>query len=113
MVLGLLGSFVLALSFWTRLRVLHENYNLLWLIPLHFPAGLWLWLTKRRPVLLRGYLWFALVAAGVFVCFSFLLPQKFNPAIFPVLIMVAWRCALEVFPNSGGEEESRGAGVME
>jgi Domain of unknown function (DUF4105) len=103
MVLGLLGSFVLALSFWTRLRVLHENYNLLWLIPLHFPAGLWLWLTKRRPVLLRWYLWFAFLAAGAFVCFSFLLPQKFNPAIFPVLIMVAWRSALEVFPSSGGE----------
>jgi hypothetical protein len=103
MVLGLLGSFVLALSFWTRLEVLHENYNLLWLIPLHFPAGLWLWLTKRRPVLLRWYLWFAFAAAGAFVCFSFLLPQKFNPAIFPVLIMVAWRCALEVFPTSGGE----------
>ncbi len=101
MILGFVGFFVLALSFWTRLRVLHENYNLLWLIPLHFPAGLWLLLAKRRPILLRCYLWFAFVAAGVFVCFSFLLPQKFNPAVFPVLIIIAWRCALEMFqPNT-------------
>jgi Domain of unknown function (DUF4105) len=99
MILGLLGTFVLALSSWTRLWVLHENYNLFWLVPLHFPAGLWLLFSRRRPVFLRWYLWFAFVDAGVFVCFSFLLPQKFDPAIFPLLMIVAWRCALELFPT--------------
>jgi Domain of unknown function (DUF4105) len=103
MILGFLGFFVLGLSFWTRLWVLHQNYNLLWLIPFHFPAGLWMLLVKRRPVLLRWYLWFAFLASGIFVCFSFLLPQKFNPAVFPLLIIVAWRCALEAFPTSRGE----------
>jgi hypothetical protein len=98
MIPGLLGIFVFVLSSWTHLWVLHENYNLLWLIPLHFPAGLWLLLVKGRPVFLRWYLWFAFFAAGLFVCFSFLLPQRFNPAIIPVLIIIAWRCALEVFP---------------
>jgi hypothetical protein len=103
MILGLLGSFILGLSFWTRLWVLHQNYNLLWLIPLHFPAGLWLLLSKPRPVffIMRWYLWFALVAASAFVCFSGLLPQKFNPAVFPLAIIVAWRCALELFPIRG------------
>ena len=100
MILGLLGTFVLGVSFWTRLWVLHENYNLLWLVPLHLPAGLWLLFAKRRPVFLRWYLWFAFLAAVVFVCFSFLLPQKFNPAVFPLLIIVAWRCALELRPVS-------------
>ena len=102
MILGLLGIFVLTLSFWTRLWVLHENYNLMWLIPFHFPAGLWLLLAKRRPVLLQWYLWFTFFAAGIFICFSFLLPQRFNPAIFPLLIILLWRCALELFPISGG-----------
>jgi hypothetical protein len=97
-ILGLVGSFILVLSFWSRLWVLHENYNLLWLVPLHLPAGLWLLFTKRRPVFLRWYLWFAFLAAVVFVCFSFLLPQKFSPAVFPLLIIVAWRCALELLP---------------
>jgi Domain of unknown function (DUF4105) len=101
MILGLVGSFILALSFWSRLWVLHDNYNLLWLIPLHLPAGLWLLLTKRRPVFLGWYLWFAFLAAVMFVCFSFLLPQKFSPAVFPLLIIVAWRCALELFPILG------------
>jgi hypothetical protein len=103
MILGLLGIFVCALSFWTHLWVLHANYNLLWLIPLHFPAGLWLLLAKGRPVLLRWYMWFAFLAAGLFICFSFLLPQRFNPAIMPVLIIIAWRCALEVFPATASQ----------
>lgn len=97
MILGALGLFVLGLSLWTRLWVLHRNYNLWWLIPLHFPAGLWLLLAKDRPVLLHWYLWFAFLAAGMFVCLSFLLPQRFSPAVVPLLIIVAWRCALEVF----------------
>jgi Domain of unknown function (DUF4105) len=99
MILGLLGTFVLVLSFWTHLWVLHENYNLLWLIPLHLPAGICLLLTKGRPIFLRWYLWFAFLNAGLFVCFSFLLPQRFNPAIIPVLIIVAWRSALEISPT--------------
>jgi hypothetical protein len=102
MILGLLGTFVLVLSLWTHLWVLHENYNLLWLIPFHLPAGVWLLVAKRRPIFLRRYLWFAFLAAGSFVCFSFLLPQRFNPAVIPILVIVAWRCALELFPNEGG-----------
>jgi hypothetical protein len=97
-IVGLLGIFVLSLSWWTRLWVLHDNYNLLWLIPLHFPAGLWLLFSKGRPVFLRWYFWFTFLAAIAFICFSFLLPQKFSPAVFPILIIVAWRCALELFP---------------
>jgi hypothetical protein len=97
MILGALGSFVLGLSFWTRLWVLHKNYNLWWLIPLHFPAGLWLLLAKGRPALLQWYLWFAFLAAVFFVCFSFLLPQRFSPAVIPLLVIVAWRCGLEIF----------------
>ncbi len=104
MILGLLGSFILGLSLWSRLWVLQENYNLLWLIPLHFPAGLWLLLAKRRPALLRWYLWFAFLEAGVLVCFSFLLPQKFHPAVLPLLIIVVWRCGLELFPMPGDHE---------
>jgi hypothetical protein len=101
MLLGSVGTFVLLLSFWTHLWVLHENYNLFWLIPFHLPIGIWLLLSKKRPLFLRWYLWFAFLAAVAFLCFSFLLPQKFNAAIFPLLIIVAWRIALEVFPFRG------------
>lgn len=106
MILGLAGTFILGISFWTRIWVLHDNYNLLWLIPLHFLAGLWLLLSRRRPAFLRGYLWFAFLDASFFFCFSFLLPQRFNPAIYPLLMIVAWRCALELFPAPPAHETS-------
>jgi len=96
---GLTGTFLLVVSLWTRLWVLHENCNLLWLIPFHLPAGILLFFAESRPFLLLWYLRLAFVAACAFVCFSFLLPQRFNPAIFPLLLIIAWRCALEVVPG--------------
>jgi hypothetical protein len=101
-IFGLTGTFLLVVSLWTRLWVLHENCNLLWLIPLHLPAGIWLFFAKSRPFLLRWYLRFAFVAACAFVCFSFVLPQSFNPAIYPLLLIIAWRCALELVPARFG-----------
>ncbi len=93
---GLVGIFVFGYSFWTRAWVAHENLSLLWLIPLHFPVGLWLWYDGTRPPLLRWYLWFVLVAGVAFGCFSFLLPQRFNPAVYPLIAIVVWRCAVEL-----------------
>jgi hypothetical protein len=90
------------ISLWTRIWVLHENCNLLWLIPFHLPAGLWLFFAKSRPVLLLWYLRFAFVAACAFVCVSFVLPQSFNPAVYPLLLIIAWRCALELVPGRSG-----------
>jgi hypothetical protein len=98
-IFGLAGTFILVVSVWTRVWVLHENFNLWWLIPFHLPAGIWLFMTKRRPFLLRWYLRFAFAAACAFMCFSFFLPQRFSPAIYPLLLIIAWRCALELFPD--------------
>ena len=94
---GLVGIFILGYSFWTRAWVAHENLCLLWLIPLHFPAGLWLWYDGSRPTLLRRYLLVAVVAGIAFVCFSFLLPQHFNVAVYPLVIILVWRCGIELF----------------
>ena len=96
---GLTGTFILVVSLWTRVWVLHQNYNLWWLIPFHLPAGIWLLLARSRPFLLRWYLRFAFIAACAFLCFSFVLPQSFNFAIYPLLLIMAWRCALELVPS--------------
>jgi hypothetical protein len=97
MVFGLVGIFVLGYSFWTRVWVTHENFSVLWLIPLHFPAGLWLWYDGSQPAILRWYLSFAVAAGVAFVAFSFLLPQQFYPAVYPLVIILVWRCAIELF----------------
>jgi hypothetical protein len=102
-IFGLTGTFLLIVSFWTRLWVLHDNYNLLWLIPSHLIAGLWLFFaSKRQPFLLRWYLKFAFIAACLFLGCSFLLPQRFSPAVYPLLAILIWRCALELFPGLTG-----------
>jgi Domain of unknown function (DUF4105) len=101
-VFGLAGTFILVVSLWTRVWVLHENFNLCWLIPFHLPFGIWLFVAKGRPLLLLWYLRFAFVAAWTFLFVSFVLPQRFNPAIYPLLLITAWRCALELVPGRSG-----------
>jgi hypothetical protein len=97
MVFGLVGLFLLFFSFWTQNWVAHENYNLLWLIPFHLPAGLWLLLANRRSQVVRWYLWLALLAGTAFAILSFLLPQQFSLAVYPLVLLLVWRCAVELF----------------
>lgn len=96
-VLGAVGVFVCIFSFWSQHRVVHENYNPLWLIPIHFLVGLWVFFAK--PNLVRWYFRVALIAALGFLAFSFLLPQVFHAAVYPLVIVLAWRCALEIIPK--------------
>ena len=66
MVFGLLGIFVFVLSCWSRLWVLKANYNLWWLFPLHFPAGLFpRCLPGARRARRGGRSWRGREAAGV------------------------------------------------
>ena len=93
---GLVGMFVLGFSLWTRIWVLHDNLSVLWLIPLHFPAGLWLWYDGSRPAALRWYLRVAVLEGAAFICFSILLPQRFNAAVYPLVFILVWRCSIEL-----------------
>jgi Domain of unknown function (DUF4105) len=93
---GLVGMFVLGFSLWTRAWVVHDNLSVLWLIPLHFPAGLWLWYDGSRPATLRWYLRLAVLEGAAFICFSFLLPQQFNAAVYPLVVILVWRCSIEL-----------------
>jgi hypothetical protein len=96
-VLGAVGVFVCIFSFWSQHWVVRENYNPLWLIPIHFLVGLWVFFAK--PNLVRWYFRVALIAALGFLAFSFLLPQVFHSAVYPLVIVLAWRCALEIIPK--------------
>jgi Domain of unknown function (DUF4105) len=97
------GLFLAGISFWSLHWEAWANYNLLWLLPTHFVAGFWLLFERKQPSLLRWYLWLGALAACAFLCFSFLLPQKFHPAIYPLIAVLAWRCALEARAMSGHE----------
>jgi hypothetical protein len=90
---GSAGLFVCFMSFWSQHWVVRANYNQLWLIPTHLVLGITLFFGKPKFLVL--YLRFALIAAVVFVVFSIFLPQKFEPAVYPLVILLAWRSLLD------------------
>jgi Domain of unknown function (DUF4105) len=97
---GATGLFLLGFSLWSRLAVVQRNYNLAWLIPTHLLAGFWLFFSKSRPLLVRWYFWFSAIEGSAFVGLSFLLPQGFHPAVYPLVVILVWRSVLEVtFPR--------------
>jgi hypothetical protein len=93
-IFGATGLFLLGLSFWSRLTVLRLNFNLAWLIPTHLFAGIWLFLSKGRPLVVRWYLMFSAIAGFGFIGLSFLLPQQFHPAVYPLVAILVWRSIL-------------------
>jgi uncharacterized protein DUF4105 len=95
LLVGGTGLLLAGMAVWSLHWETWANYNLLWLLPTHFVAGIWLLLERKQPLFLRWYLWLGALAACAFLCFSFLLPQKFHPAIYPLIAILAWRCALE------------------
>ena len=95
-VFGATGLFLLGYSVWSRLTVVQLNFNLAWLIPTHLFAGIWLFFNRGRPRLVRWYFWFAAIQGSAFVGLSFLLPQEFHPAVYPLVALLVWRSVLEL-----------------
>jgi hypothetical protein len=102
---GATGVFLLGLSVWSRLTVVQQNYNLVWLIPLHFFAGIWLFVSHRKPLFVCWYFLFAATAGLAFIGFSFLLPQKFHPAAYPLVAILTWRSVLELAAKRSSTRE--------
>jgi hypothetical protein len=94
-VFGATGSFLLAFSVWSRLKVLQINYNIAWLVPTHVLAGVWLLIFRRSWTPLRWYFVFAAFVGLVFIPVSLLLPQEYNLAIYPLIALVVWRSSVE------------------
>jgi len=92
---GATGLFLLGLSSWSRLWVVQENYNLAWLVPTHLIAGIWLFVSNKRPLIIRWYFPAAAVAGIAFISISFVLPQKFDPSVYPLAAVLTWRSILE------------------
>jgi uncharacterized protein DUF4105 len=90
---GMAGAFVCFMSFWSQHWVLRANYNQLWLIPTHLLFGIALFFGKSR--IIRLYWRCALVAGVGFLAFSTFLPQRFEPAVYPLVLLLVWRCFLE------------------
>jgi hypothetical protein len=95
-IIGLTGTFIFVFSLVTQHWEAHDNLNLAWLFPGHLLAGLWLLTDPYSPSpILRCYLAIACFGSALFGVVAHWSPQKFHPAIYPLIALLLWRCALE------------------
>ena len=87
---GLLGVVITYLCFFSLHPLVGENYNLLWLNPLHLIIPLTIFIKKARKILMCVYLLTAL-AAVVAISGYIYLPQEFNIAFLPFMAIIVVR----------------------
>lgn len=87
---GLLGVVITYLCFFSLHPLVGENYNLLWLNPLHLIIPLTVFIKKARKILMGTY---ALIALATAVAMSgyIYLPQEFNIAFLPFMAIIVVR----------------------
>lgn len=87
---GLLGVVITYLCFFSLHPLVGENYNLLWLNPVHLIIPLTIFIKKARKILMCVYLLTAL-AAVVAISGYIYLPQEFNIAFLPFMAIIVVR----------------------
>lgn len=97
MVFGFTGLFLVVLAANTLHWEAYQNWNVAWLVPTHLVAGIGLLFVPANKVLmLRLYLFLAMVEGLVFMVSSPWLPQRFHPAIYPLVVLLLWRTVIEL-----------------
>ena len=104
-VFGAVGTFLVLFAANTRHWEAYDNWNLGWLVPTHLLAGVCVILFRgSRRSWLRGYLAISLAEVALLVIASPWLPQQFHHAIYPLTILLGWRCAIELYRRPVQEE---------
>ena len=96
-VFGFTGLFLVVLAANTLHWEAYQNWNVAWLVPTHLVAGIGLLFVPANKVLmLRLYLFLAMVEGLLFMVSSPWLPQQFHPAIYPLVVLLLWRTVIEL-----------------
>jgi hypothetical protein len=99
LIFGAVGTFLSLFSANTLHWEAYDNWNLGWLVPTHLLAGIgliFLHRSGRHSIWMRAYLAIALAEIALFLILSPWLPQQFHHAIYPLAILLGWRCAIEL-----------------
>jgi hypothetical protein len=93
---GAVGTFLVVFAANTLHWETYDNWNLGWLVPTHLLVGVGLiFLNRSGRSWVRAYLGIALAEIALFLVASPWLPQQFHHAIYPLAILLGWRCAIE------------------
>ena len=96
-VFGFTGLFLIVLAANTLHWEAYQNWNVAWLLPTDLVAGIGLIFSPASKLfMLRLYLFLAIVEALVFMVSSPWLPQRFHPAIYPLVVLLLWRTVIEL-----------------
>jgi hypothetical protein len=96
-VFGFTGLFLVVLAANTLHWEAYQNWNVAWLVPSHVVIGIsLLFVSARKLFILRFYLFLAVVEAFIFMFSSPWLPQRFHPAIYPLIALLIWRSWVEL-----------------
>ncbi|MCM8872748.1 MAG: DUF4105 domain-containing protein [Paludibacteraceae bacterium] len=87
---GLLGVVITFLCFFSLHPLVGENYNLLWLNPVHLIIPLTIFIKKARKILMGTYILIALATAVAMSGYIYL-PQEFNIAFLPFMAIIIVR----------------------
>ena len=87
--LGLAGWIVFLLWFFTDHNATRENWNILWVVPLHFPLFFFWGRLSRK--FRHYYLWIVGLLAAVVVIFWSIIPQQYHIAFIPLIMIILTR----------------------
>ena len=103
LIFGAVGTFLLIFAANTFHWETYDNWNVGWLVPTHLLAGVGvIFLRRSWRSWLRVYLAIALAEIALFLIASPWLPQQFHHGIYPLAILLGWRCAIELYRQPVG-----------
>lgn len=104
-IVGLQGILLVLLWMFSDHEGMHQNLNILWAFPLHFPVFLIQGLLGKR--IFRGYI----LGTGIILLLTLLLwkliPQEFNPAMLPLMLIMLTRLVSIFWQLRKVDSESR------
>jgi Domain of unknown function (DUF4105) len=102
-IFGAVGTFLVVFAANTLHWETYDNWNLCWLVPTHLLAGFGvIFLHRSGRSWVRVYLAMSLAEIALFFVVSSWLPQQFHHAIYPLAILLGWRCAVELYRQPVG-----------
>lgn len=89
-ILGLFGILFVVMWFFTEHTVTAWNMNILWAMPTHVIAA---WRVKSEKPFWKSYYKVTAVITGAMLLLAPVIPQHYDPAFYPILIMATMRLA--------------------
>lgn len=95
---GMVGSIITFLFFFSKHPFTDANFNIIWLNPFMFaPILIWIFGKKKESECCLIFYFIESIVLTIFIVSMWAIPQYFNPAFIPLILLFLTRSALHVF----------------